>query len=88
MSENAILTEEQQQALRELIRGKNVFLTGKAGTGKSTVLMAFRKQDGTKRGISRPDRDGGPADQRRNLSPLFQFETSGGTLPGIAGAAG
>lgn len=44
MSENVILTEEQQQALRELIRGKNVFLTGKAGTGKSTVLMAFRKQ--------------------------------------------
>ena len=38
------LTEEQQQALELLESGVNVFLTGKAGTGKSTVLAEFRRR--------------------------------------------
>lgn len=35
------LNEEQQRALDAMMSGKNVFLTGEAGTGKSTVLRAF-----------------------------------------------
>ena len=36
------LTGEQQQALDLMLSGKNVFLTGKAGTGKSTILRRFQ----------------------------------------------
>ena len=35
------LTTEQHQALDLMMSGRNVFLTGKAGTGKSTVLEIF-----------------------------------------------
>ena len=35
------LTTEQHQALDLMMSGRNVFLTGKAGTGKSTVLDVF-----------------------------------------------
>ena len=38
------LTDEQQSALDAMMAGWNVFLTGEAGTGKSTVLKEFRKQ--------------------------------------------
>ena len=38
------LSEEQSQALHLMLSGKNVFLTGEAGTGKSTVLRQFRAQ--------------------------------------------
>ena len=38
------LTDEQQSALDAMMAGRNVFLTGEAGTGKSTVLKEFRKQ--------------------------------------------
>ena len=37
------LTDEQQQALDLMLSGKNVFLTGKAGTGKSTILSRFQE---------------------------------------------
>jgi hypothetical protein len=37
------LTGEQQQALDLMLSGKNVFLTGKAGTGKSTILSRFHE---------------------------------------------
>ena len=36
------LSDEQNQALQLMLSGKNVFLTGEAGTGKSTVLRQFR----------------------------------------------
>lgn len=36
------LSDEQNQALQLMLAGKNVFLTGEAGTGKSTVLRQFR----------------------------------------------
>ena len=36
------LAPEQQAALELLLSGANVFLTGKAGTGKSTVVSEFR----------------------------------------------
>lgn len=39
-----ILFPEQQQAFDVLMTGKNVFLSGEAGTGKSTVLNKFRKE--------------------------------------------
>ncbi len=35
------LTEGQQEAMRDLLAGKNVFLTGYAGTGKSYVLDRY-----------------------------------------------
>ena len=41
---NIQLSEEQNQALQLMLSGKNVFLTGEAGTGKSTVLRQFRSQ--------------------------------------------
>lgn len=34
---------EQQDALDAMLSGENVFLTGKAGTGKSTIIKAFSK---------------------------------------------
>ena len=38
------LNGEQQSALDAMMAGRNVFLTGEAGTGKSTVLREFRRQ--------------------------------------------
>ena len=35
------LNDEQQAALDAMMSGRNVFLTGEAGTGKSTVLREF-----------------------------------------------
>jgi ATP-dependent exoDNAse (exonuclease V) alpha subunit len=35
------LTTDQNQALQKMLGGDNVFLTGAAGTGKSTVVRAF-----------------------------------------------
>lgn len=37
------LTEHQQKAYDAMMSGKNVFLTGEAGTGKSFVISAFLK---------------------------------------------
>ena len=37
------LTAEQQCLVEVILSGKNVFYTGSAGTGKSTVLKAFKK---------------------------------------------
>ena len=37
------LAPEQKRALDLMLSGKNVFLTGKAGTGKSTAVDGFRK---------------------------------------------
>lgn len=41
---NLILDADQQDALRSMLAGKNVFLTGNAGTGKSTVVTQFLAQ--------------------------------------------
>ena len=38
------LSQDQTEALNLMLSGKNVFLTGEAGTGKSTVLNEFRKK--------------------------------------------
>lgn len=39
-----VLTDEQERVLSVLMSGRNVFLTGEAGTGKSTVLREFRRR--------------------------------------------
>ncbi|WP_176014472.1 ATP-dependent RecD-like DNA helicase [Victivallis sp. Marseille-Q1083] len=44
MSEDIQLSPEQEKALRLMLSGKNVFLTGEAGTGKSTILREFRER--------------------------------------------
>ena len=45
MNESPIkLTEEQEYAVSVMMSGRNVFLTGEAGTGKSTVLREFRRR--------------------------------------------
>lgn len=41
---NIILTQEQESALQAMLSGKNVFLTGEAGTGKSTIIQEFRRR--------------------------------------------
>jgi len=44
--ESIVLTGEQEAAVSTLMSGNNVFLTGEAGTGKSTVIRAFRERCG------------------------------------------
>ena len=52
MAETEIkLTPEQQAALDLMLAGKNVFLTGEAGTGKSTILHKFKKTGRNQRDI-------------------------------------
>ena len=40
---NVTLNAEQNHALNEMLSGKNCFITGEAGTGKSTVVREFLK---------------------------------------------
>ena len=35
------LNLEQQNALQAMMSGRNIFLTGNAGTGKTTILREF-----------------------------------------------
>ena len=42
-SASSKLTTKQRIALEYMINGKNIFITGPAGTGKSTVISLFRK---------------------------------------------
>jgi len=44
MEDKIQLSPEQENALHMMLSGKNVFLTGEAGTGKSTILRKFREQ--------------------------------------------
>lgn len=39
-----LLNEKQNKALELILSGKNIFLTGMAGTGKTTVINMFRKK--------------------------------------------
>lgn len=39
--ENIVLNAEQETALELMLSGRNVFLTGEAGTGKSTLVREF-----------------------------------------------
>ena len=38
------LAQEQETALQEMFSGTNVFLTGEAGTGKSTIVKEFKRR--------------------------------------------
>ena len=38
------LAQEQEIALQEMLRGSNIFLTGEAGTGKSTIVKEFKRR--------------------------------------------
>lgn len=40
--ENIVLNGEQEAALGVMMSGANVFLTGEAGTGKSTLVQSIR----------------------------------------------
>ena len=43
-SQRLVLTDEFRHALELLAGGRHVFLTGKAGTGKSTLIRQFMAQ--------------------------------------------
>lgn len=40
------LAQEQEIALKEMLTGRNVFLTGEAGTGKSPCNFANKSTEG------------------------------------------
>ena len=42
--EKIILSGEQESALRLMMSGANMFLTGEAGTGKSTLVREFLRR--------------------------------------------
>ena len=44
MKNTIILNREQEQALQLMLSGKNVFLFGNAGTGKSAVIEEFKRR--------------------------------------------
>ena len=44
--EKIVLNAEQEAALGVMMSGANVFLTGKAGTGKSTLVREFLRRCG------------------------------------------
>lgn len=46
LHEGIVLTPESREALDALMRGDNVFLTGRAGTGKSTLVRMFVERAG------------------------------------------
>ena len=43
MNSTPILNEEQQQALNQMLSGRNIFLSGNAGSGKTTVIREFQR---------------------------------------------
>lgn len=43
LTKSVVLTTKQKTALDLMINGKNVFLTGPAGTGKTTILTLFKQ---------------------------------------------
>lgn len=54
MADGDRLTPEQAEALSALRDGRNVFLSGNAGTGKSYVLNAFISDLKARKSISSP----------------------------------
>ena len=36
------LNQEQEKSLQNMLAGRNCFITGSAGTGKSTLIQAFK----------------------------------------------
>ena len=47
-----ILHDEQERALAALMSGRNVFLTGKAGSGKSTVIREYLQRTASERRVA------------------------------------
>ena len=44
MEDSIVLSSEQEDAVSAMMSGRNVFLTGETGTGKSTVVREFRRR--------------------------------------------
>ncbi|KAG2495116.1 hypothetical protein HYH03_006726 [Edaphochlamys debaryana] len=57
LEESLVLSEEQQRAVNTVLRGRNLFLTGCAGTGKSVTLRALQRTLLAKYGNSRDEYD-------------------------------
>lgn len=72
------LTEEQEAALARLEAGESIFLTGGAGTGKTSVINEFIRRN-PERGIVRLGTTGGAA-QLINGQTLHRFFRLGGRI--------
>ena len=83
------LNDEQQKALSTMLSGKNVFITGEAGTGKSTVVLEFLRQTGKNAVVTAPTGRAAVNVGGVTIHSFFQFPCTvlkAGELEGIRSA--
>ena len=74
--EDGKLGIEQEQALMAMLSGRNVFLTGKAGTGKSTVIREFINRSTTAVTLLAPTGTAALNIDGRTIHWVFKFPPS------------
>ena len=73
---DVVLTEEFKQALALLGEGRDVFLTGKAGTGKSTLIRLFMSATNRKVVVAAPTGIAALNVDGYTIHRLFSFNTT------------
>jgi len=73
---DVVLTEEFKQALALLGEGRDVFLTGKAGTGKSTLIRKFMSDTNRKVVVAAPTGIAALNVEGYTIHRLFSFNTT------------
>lgn len=71
-----VLTQEFRQALALLAHGRHVFLTGKAGTGKSTLIRQFMSETNRKVVVAAPTGIAALNVDGYTIHRLFSFNTT------------